>query len=67
MTRTTTSGLTQSVVASPIGPLTLVAAGGALAGVYMDAQRHLPPAGSPSAPAGALGEPAGGRCRCASM
>jgi len=52
LTRTTTSGLTQSVVASPIGPLTLVAAGGALAGVYMDAQRHLPPAGS-------LGEPAG--------
>jgi methylated-DNA-[protein]-cysteine S-methyltransferase len=33
---------TQSVVASPIGPLTLVAAGPALAGVYMDAQRHLP-------------------------
>ena len=49
---TTTSGLTQSVVASPIGPLTLVAADGALAGVYMDAQRHLPPAW-------ALGEPAG--------
>ncbi len=49
---TRTSGLTQSVVASPIGPLTLVAADGALAGVYMDAQRHLPPEW-------ALGEPAG--------
>jgi methylated-DNA-[protein]-cysteine S-methyltransferase len=45
-----TSGRTQAVVASPIGPLTLVAAGGALAGVYMDRQRHLPPAGR-------LGEP----------
>jgi methylated-DNA-[protein]-cysteine S-methyltransferase len=37
-----TPEFTQSTVASPIGPLTLVAAGGALAGVYMDAQRHLP-------------------------
>jgi methylated-DNA-[protein]-cysteine S-methyltransferase len=33
------------VVASPIGPLTLVAAGGGLAGVYMDQHRHMPPAG----------------------
>jgi methylated-DNA-[protein]-cysteine S-methyltransferase len=32
-------------VASPIGPLTLVAAAGALAGVYMDQHRHMPPAG----------------------
>jgi methylated-DNA-[protein]-cysteine S-methyltransferase len=39
------------VLASPIGALTLVAADGALAGVYMDAQRHLPAAES-------LGEPA---------
>ena len=52
ITSTRTPGYTQSVVASPIGPLTLVAAGGGLAGVYMDAQRHLPPAW-------ALGEPAG--------
>ena len=51
LTSTRTSGFTQSVVASPIGPLTLVAADGALAGVYMQAQRHLPPAW-------ALGEPA---------
>ena len=42
---------TQSVVASPIGPLTLVAAGGALAGVYMDAQRHLPGTVAEAAPA----------------
>jgi len=40
-----TSGRVRAVVASPVGPLTLVAAGGALAGVYMDQQRHLPPAG----------------------
>jgi methylated-DNA-[protein]-cysteine S-methyltransferase len=39
------------VVASPIGPLTLVAAGGALAGVYMDAQRHLPDTVAQAAPA----------------
>ncbi len=32
-------------MASPIGPLTLVAAGGGLAGVYMDQHRHMPPAG----------------------
>jgi methylated-DNA-[protein]-cysteine S-methyltransferase len=49
---TRTSGFTQSIVASPIGPLTLVAADGGLAGVYMDAQRHLPPACT-------LGEPCG--------
>jgi methylated-DNA-[protein]-cysteine S-methyltransferase len=41
-----------AVVDSPVGPLTLVAAGGALAGLYMDAQRHRPP---PEA----FGEPAG--------
>jgi methylated-DNA-[protein]-cysteine S-methyltransferase len=48
---------------SPIGPLTLVAADGALTGLYMDAQRHRPgdaifgvpgePAGEPFASAGA--------------
>jgi methylated-DNA-[protein]-cysteine S-methyltransferase len=52
ITSTRTSGYTQSVVVSPIGPLTLVAADGGLAGVYMDAQRHVPPAW-------ALGEPSG--------
>jgi methylated-DNA-[protein]-cysteine S-methyltransferase len=39
---------------SPVGPLTLVAAGGALAGLYMEAQRHLP---GPAA-FGAPGDPA---------
>ncbi len=33
---------THAVVDSPVGPLTLVAAGGALAGLYMTEQRHLP-------------------------
>ncbi len=49
--RARTPEFTQSVVASPIGPLTLVAAGGALAGVYMDAQRHLPDTVAHAAPA----------------
>lgn len=31
------------VVDSPVGPLTLVAAGSALVGLYMDRQRHAPP------------------------
>jgi methylated-DNA-[protein]-cysteine S-methyltransferase len=39
------------VVQSPVGPLTLVASGGALAGLYMAGQRHLPAAE-------AFGEPA---------
>jgi len=32
-----------TVVDSPIGPLTLVAADGVLAGLYMDRERHRPP------------------------
>jgi methylated-DNA-[protein]-cysteine S-methyltransferase len=32
-----------TIVDSPFGPLTLVAADGALAGLYMDRQRHRPP------------------------
>jgi methylated-DNA-[protein]-cysteine S-methyltransferase len=42
-------------VGSPVGPLTLVAAGGALAGLYMEEHRHQPgPAafGTPGDPAG---------------
>jgi methylated-DNA-[protein]-cysteine S-methyltransferase len=38
-------------VDSPVGPLTLVAVGGVLAGLYMTEQRHLPPSE-------AFGEPA---------
>jgi methylated-DNA-[protein]-cysteine S-methyltransferase len=49
---TETPEFTQRVVASPIGPLTLVAAGGTLAGVYMDAQRHLPDTVASAWPAG---------------
>lgn len=45
---------THAVVDSPVGPLTLVAAGGALTGLYMSLQRHLP------AP-GAFGEPDAGQ------
>jgi methylated-DNA-[protein]-cysteine S-methyltransferase len=41
-----------AVVDSPVGPLTLVAADGALIGLYMTGQRHLPPPGA------AFGEPA---------
>jgi len=33
---------THTVVDSPVGPLTLVAEADALAGLYMDEQRHLP-------------------------
>jgi methylated-DNA-[protein]-cysteine S-methyltransferase len=33
---------THVIVASPVGPLTIVADGGAIAALYMDAQRHAP-------------------------
>jgi len=39
------------VVDSPVGPLTLVAAGGVLAGLYMTDQRHLPRAATFGQPA----------------
>ena len=42
-----------TVIDSPVGPLTLVADGGALAGLYMTEQRHLPPPET-------FGEPADG-------
>ncbi|GAA3756248.1 methylated-DNA--[protein]-cysteine S-methyltransferase [Streptomyces tremellae] len=32
-----------TVIDSPLGPLTLVAADGALSGVYLDEHRHMPP------------------------
>jgi methylated-DNA-[protein]-cysteine S-methyltransferase len=34
---------THVVLDSPVGPLTLVATDGALSGLYMEKQRHLPP------------------------
>ncbi|MER7013359.1 methylated-DNA--[protein]-cysteine S-methyltransferase [Saccharopolyspora sp. NPDC000359] len=33
----------KTIVDSPVGPLTLVAVGGALTGVYLEQQRHRPP------------------------
>ena len=36
---------THTVLDSPLGPLTLVAVGGVLAGLYMNNQRHRPPEG----------------------
>ena len=38
-----TSPRSHTVVDSPVGPLTLVAADGALVGLYMTEQRHRPP------------------------
>lgn len=38
-----TARRTTTTVPSPIGPLTLVAVDGTLAGLYMDEQRHAPP------------------------
>ncbi len=38
-----TEARTHLVTASPVGPLTLVAGGGALVGLYMEDQRHRPP------------------------
>ena len=37
---------THALVESPVGPLTVVAEDGALAGLYMDGQRHLPDHGA---------------------
>lgn len=37
---------THTVLDSPVGPLTLVAVDGVLTGLYMDRQRHRPPAES---------------------
>ena len=50
--KSSTSPRSHAVVDSPVGPLTLVAADGALVGLYMTEQRHRP------APA-EFGEPAG--------
>jgi methylated-DNA-[protein]-cysteine S-methyltransferase len=48
---TLTGSRKHAVVNSPVGPLTLVAVDGVLAGLYMTEQRHLPPGE-------AFGEPA---------
>lgn len=43
---------TKTVTDSPVGPLTLVASNGVLAGVFMTAHRHAPSLELPVAPAG---------------
>jgi methylated-DNA-[protein]-cysteine S-methyltransferase len=45
------------VLDSPVGPLTLVAADGALSGLYMEKQRHLPPVETFGAPGDPEAEP----------
>jgi len=52
--RTPAGPRTHTVVNSPVGPLTLVAVAGALAGLYMDEQRHRPAPGT-------FGEPGTGQ------
>jgi methylated-DNA-[protein]-cysteine S-methyltransferase len=39
-----TATRTHAVLDGPLGPMTVVGQDGALAGLYLDAQRHLPPA-----------------------
>ncbi len=40
--RTLTAGRVHTVIESPVGPITLVASGGVLTGLYLDRQRHAP-------------------------
>lgn len=42
VTTSLTDARVHTIVDSPIGPLRIVATGGVLSGLYMDAQRHLP-------------------------
>jgi methylated-DNA-[protein]-cysteine S-methyltransferase len=48
---------THVIVASPVGPLTIVADGGAIAALYMDAQRHAPQPETSGLPADPGDEP----------
>jgi methylated-DNA-[protein]-cysteine S-methyltransferase len=48
---------TQITLPSPIGPLTLVAEGGQLTGLYMEAQRHRPPSHAFGVPGDVSDEP----------
>jgi methylated-DNA-[protein]-cysteine S-methyltransferase len=54
---TTAPARTHVTIDSPVGPLTLVAAGGALAGLYLDAQRHRPGAAAFGLPGDPADEP----------
>ncbi|MFE7748876.1 methylated-DNA--[protein]-cysteine S-methyltransferase [Streptomyces sp. NPDC057428] len=60
MTATSTTARQHTVVDSPYGPLTLVAADGTLCGLYMTGQRHRPPEETFGTPdPGPFGETAG--------
>jgi methylated-DNA-[protein]-cysteine S-methyltransferase len=56
-TSTTAARRTHVTVPSPVGPLTIVAAGDKIAGLYMDAQRHAPGAESLGLPGDPDAEP----------
>jgi methylated-DNA-[protein]-cysteine S-methyltransferase len=57
MTALTTTSRTHVTVPSPVGPLTIVAQSGKIAGLYMDAQRHAPDAASFGLPGDPADEP----------
>ena len=57
MTTLIATGPTHVTVPSPVGPLTIVAQGGKIAGLYMDAQRHAPEAASFGLPGDPADEP----------
>ncbi|MGH3621519.1 MAG: methylated-DNA--[protein]-cysteine S-methyltransferase [Sciscionella sp.] len=54
MTVDTTTERAHTVVDSPVGPLTFIAVGGRLCGLYLDQQRHRPAQESFGAPDAAL-------------
>jgi methylated-DNA-[protein]-cysteine S-methyltransferase len=57
MKTTAATARTHVTVPSPVGPLTIVAEGGMITGLYMDAQRHAPDPESFGLPADAADEP----------
>jgi methylated-DNA-[protein]-cysteine S-methyltransferase len=57
MRTTPAAGRSHVTVPSPVGPLTIVAAGGKITGLYMDAQRHAPEPESFGLPADPAEEP----------
>jgi methylated-DNA-[protein]-cysteine S-methyltransferase len=64
MSMTTPTGdRAHAVVDSPVGPLTLVAVAGTIAGLYLDGQRHRPPEESFGEPDAALFTAAAGQLR----
>jgi methylated-DNA-[protein]-cysteine S-methyltransferase len=57
MRTTAADGRSHVTVPSPVGPLTIVAEGGKITGLYMDAQRHAPAPESFGLPADPAEEP----------